>query len=76
MLNRVFAMFMIGVVASALLCLSTLFGVASQESAEASNDLQTTLGMVAPVNLPASSDRQCSASVVVSVTVVNPDWHE
>jgi len=76
MIKRVFAIVLLAVLASVVFGLCTVFGVTSDHAAVVSRAMQDKAEMVAPVNLPPSSDRQCSASVVVSVTVVNPDWHE
>jgi len=76
MIKRVFAIVLLAVLASLAWGGCWVYGVTTGQSALSTEALQEKGWVVAPVNLPTTSDAGCSASVVVSVTVVNPDWNK
>ena len=76
MVTRVVVVFLLAVLASLAWGGCWVYGVTTGQSALSTEALHERGWVVAPVNLPTTSDAGCSASVVVSVTVVNPDWHE
>ncbi len=76
MVKRVFAIVLLAVLASLVWGGCWVYGVTSEQRDANIQAMLDKAGMVAPVDLPTTSDGGCSASIVVSVTVVNPDWHE